>query len=55
MSPCGCSRSSPRLGSRGFFEAVVQEGEEDLLADPERLVVLAARYDTEVLGDYPDA
>lgn len=40
-------------GLQAFFDAVVEQGEEELLADPERLVALAAEYDTEVLGDYP--
>lgn len=40
-------------GFERFFDAVVGHGEEQLLADPERLVELAAMYGTEVLGDYP--
>jgi hypothetical protein len=36
-----------------FFEAVVQEGEEQLLADPERLIALAGDFGSEILGDYP--
>ena len=40
-------------GMEQFFAAVVREGEEELLADPERLVTLAAEYGTEVLGDHP--
>jgi hypothetical protein len=32
---------------------VANEGEDALLADPERLADLAARHGTEVLGDYP--
>lgn len=32
---------------------VVRQGEDELLADPERLAALAARFGTEVLGDYP--
>ena len=42
-------------GMEQFFAAVVREGEEDLLADPERLVGLAAEYGTDVLGDHPGA
>lgn len=42
-------------GFEKVFEAVVEQGEEGLLADPERLVELAARYGTEVLGDYPES
>ena len=42
-------------GFEKVFEAVVEHGEENLLAEPERLVELAARYGTEVLGDYPDS
>ena len=44
VSPAGLER---------FFEAVVREGEDALLADPERLVALAAEHGTEILGDYP--
>ena len=40
-------------GLEGFFEAVVEQGEEALLDDPERLVALAAAFGTEILGDYP--
>lgn len=40
-------------GFEKVFAAVVEQGEEELLAAPERLVELAARYGTEVLGDYP--
>ena len=40
-------------GLERFFEAVVQEGEEALLAKPERLLQLAAAYGTEIVGDYP--
>ncbi len=40
-------------GFEAIFRAVADEGEEQLLADPQRLVDLAARYGTEVLGDYP--
>ena len=40
-------------GLEGFFEAVVREGEEALLADPDRLLALAAEHGTEILGDYP--
>ena len=44
VSPAGMER---------FFEAVVGQGEEELLADPERLVALAAEHGKEILGDYP--
>jgi mannose-6-phosphate isomerase-like protein (cupin superfamily) len=44
VSPAGLER---------FFEAVVREGEEQLLADPERLLALAAEHGTQILGDYP--
>ncbi len=40
-------------GLENLFDAVVAEGEQDLLTDPARLIVLAAQYGTEVLGDYP--
>jgi mannose-6-phosphate isomerase-like protein (cupin superfamily) len=40
-------------GMEAFFAAVVREGEEALLADPDRLVELAAAHGTEILGDYP--
>jgi hypothetical protein len=41
-------------GLQRFFEAVVQQGEAELLAQPGRLVALAAEFGTEILGDYPD-
>lgn len=41
-------------GLQDFFAAVVAQGEDELLADPERLVALAAEYDTQILGDCPD-
>ena len=44
VSPAGMER---------FFEAVVQHGEEELLADPERLVALAEEHGTRMVGDYP--
>ena len=44
VSPAGLER---------FFEAVVREGEEALLADPDRLLALAAEHGTQILGDYP--
>ncbi len=40
-------------GLERFFEEVVRQGEDDLLADPERLVGLAAEHGTEILGDPP--
>jgi mannose-6-phosphate isomerase-like protein (cupin superfamily) len=40
-------------GLQGFFEAVAQAGEDELLADPARLIRLAAEYGSEILGDYP--
>lgn len=40
-------------GFERFFEDVRREGEQALLADPERLAALAASSGTEVLGDYP--
>jgi mannose-6-phosphate isomerase-like protein (cupin superfamily) len=46
ISPAGLQR---------FFEAVVREGEEELLGQPERLVALAAAFGSEILGDYPGA
>ena len=41
-------------GFERIFEAVAAIGEDELLADPERLAALAAEYGTDVLGDYPD-
>ena len=41
-------------GFEKVFEAVAEQGEEALLSDPDKLVELAARYGTEVLGDYPN-
>lgn len=46
VSPAGMER---------FFQAVVDAGEEALLADPERLVALAAAHGTEILGEHPGA
>lgn len=40
-------------GFERIFDAVAAIGESDLLADPERLMALAAQYGTDVLGDYP--
>lgn len=40
-------------GLERFFEEVVRQGEDVLLADPERLMALAAEYGTEIHGDYP--
>lgn len=40
-------------GFESLFDAVVAEGEDELLTDPERLAGLAAQHGTEVLGDYP--
>ncbi|MGA8845877.1 MAG: cupin domain-containing protein [Nocardioides sp.] len=40
-------------GFERIFDAVAAIGEASLLADPERLVALAAQYGTDVLGDYP--
>ena len=40
-------------GMEGFFVAVVHQGEEELLADPGRLVELAAEHGTQIVGDYP--
>jgi mannose-6-phosphate isomerase-like protein (cupin superfamily) len=40
-------------GLEEFFAAVVREGEEALLADPDRLLELAASHGTEIIGDYP--
>ena len=42
-------------GLERFFEEVVRQGEDDLLADPERLGGLAAEYATEIHGDHPGA
>jgi hypothetical protein len=42
-------------GFERIFAAVAEIGEEELLADPERLADLAAEYGTEVLGDCPEA
>jgi mannose-6-phosphate isomerase-like protein (cupin superfamily) len=40
-------------GLEEFFAAVVREGEEALLADPDRLIELAAAHGTQIVGDYP--
>jgi len=42
-------------GLQAFFEAVVREGEEQLLADPERLIALVGEFGSEILGDYPSS
>ena len=44
VSPAGMER---------FFQAVVDVGEEELMADPQRLEALAAAHGTEILGDHP--
>jgi mannose-6-phosphate isomerase-like protein (cupin superfamily) len=44
VSPAGLER---------FFEEVERLGEEALLAEPERLVALAAGYGTRIMGDHP--
>ena len=41
-------------GFERIFAAVAAIGEDELLADPDRLVTLAAEHGTEVLGDYPE-
>ncbi len=38
-----------------FFAAVVAQGEDALLADPDRLVALAAEHGSLILGDHPKA
>lgn len=40
-------------GMESFFAAVVDQGEEALLADPARLVALADEHGTRILGDHP--
>ena len=40
-------------GLEQLFAEVVSRSEDELLADPERLVDLAAQHGTEVIGDYP--
>ena len=42
-------------GLQAFFEAVVRERQEQLLADPERLIALAGEFGSEILGDYPSS
>jgi hypothetical protein len=32
---------------------VAEQGEDELLADPDRLIALAERLGTEILGEYP--
>ncbi|WP_233491214.1 cupin domain-containing protein [Blastococcus sp. TBT05-19] len=44
VSPAGMER---------FFQAVVDVGEDALLADPDRLLELAAEHGTDILGDHP--
>lgn len=40
-------------GIESFFAAVAHQGEDELLADPGRLVELAAEHGTQIVGDYP--
>lgn len=40
-------------GFEKIFADVARIGEEELLADPDRLLALAERYGTDILGDYP--
>lgn len=40
-------------GFERIFAEVARIGEQDLIADPERLAALAAQYGTDILGDYP--
>ncbi len=40
-------------GFEKIFAAVTEQGEDNLLADPDRLIALAIEYGTEILGDYP--
>jgi mannose-6-phosphate isomerase-like protein (cupin superfamily) len=40
-------------GLERFFKAVVDEGEAELIAKPDRLIALAAAFGTEILGEYP--
>ena len=44
VSPAGMER---------FFRAVAETGEEELLADPDRLVALAESHGTQILGEHP--
>jgi hypothetical protein len=41
-------------GLQRFFESGVRVGEEELLAHPARLVALAAKFGSEILGEYPN-
>lgn len=40
-------------GFEQFFTEVAEQGEEQLLAEPDRLLALARKYGTEIIGDYP--
>jgi mannose-6-phosphate isomerase-like protein (cupin superfamily) len=42
-------------GLQGFFDEVAAAGEAELLADLDRLIRLAAKYGSEIVGDYPGA
>ncbi len=42
-------------GFEKIFAAVAEQGEDNLLADPDRLLALADKYGTKILGDYPAA
>ena len=41
-------------GFEQIFAAVAEIGEQELLADPARLVSLAQEHGTDILGDYPE-
>ena len=67
LVPRGVAHAARRLGNESvrmltvispaglqeFFEAVAREGEDRLLAQPDRLVALAAEFGSEILGEYP--
>jgi mannose-6-phosphate isomerase-like protein (cupin superfamily) len=40
-------------GFERLFAEVAEQGEDELLADPDRLIALAERLGTEILGEYP--
>ena len=41
-------------GFEKIFAEVAEQGEENLLADPDRLLALAQKHGTNIIGDYPE-
>ena len=41
-------------GFEKLFAVVAEQGEENLLADPDRLLALAQKHGTNIIGEYPE-